>query len=105
MTPKKPRRARRASGRLHEKLVRNLDRLARLAPGGSPQRALVIDSPAVVEVRAVAKPCPLCGGAFRLEEHAAVEIDGVRLRVARIACTTCAIRRAIYFRLGEATVH
>ncbi len=91
-------RAQRQEQRRH---VRDLDRLARLAPGGAPDRPLPIDTPPLVDVMAVATPCPLCGGGFRLDEHAAETVDGVRLRVARVACTTCGIRRAIYFRLRE----
>jgi hypothetical protein len=96
------RSARRLRAREHEKLVRDLERLARLQPGGSPERPLVIDSAAVVELRAVAQPCPLCDGPLRLEEHAAVEIDGTRLRVASVACTQCGVRRSFYFHLAEA---
>jgi hypothetical protein len=99
------RRARRARARVHEKLVRDLERLARLEPGGSPERPLPIDSPAVIDVRAVAKPCPLCDGPLRLEDHGAAEIAGARLRVATVACTQCGTRRSLYFRLGESTVH
>ena len=96
---------RRARGRLHEKLVRDLERLARLQPGGSPERPIVIDSPAVVDIRAVAKPCPLCEGPLKLEEHAADEIDGTRLRIATVACTQCGLRRKLYFRLEEAVLN
>jgi hypothetical protein len=85
--------------------VRDLERLARIEPGGSPDRPLVIDSPAVVDIRAVAKPCPLCGGPLRLEEHAATEIGGTRLRVATVSCTQCGTRRSLYFRLDESTLH
>ena len=96
---------RRARGRLHEKLVRDLERLARLEPGGSPDRPIVIDSPAIVDIRAVAKPCPLCDGPLKLEEHAADEIDGTRLRIATVACTQCGVRRKLYFRLEEAVLN
>ena len=103
---KKPGRAvRRAWARTHDKLVRDLDRLARLEPGGSPERPVEISSPAVVDVLAVAKPCPLCGGSLALVEHAAEEIDGSRLRVARVTCTMCRARRAFYFRLNEPSLH
>jgi hypothetical protein len=85
---------------VHQKLVRDLDRLARLEPGGAPERPLMITSPAVVDLLAVAKPCPLCGGSLRLEEHAAAEIAGTRLRVAHVTCTTCRERRAFYYRLS-----
>jgi hypothetical protein len=80
-------------------LVRDLDRLARLEDGGSPERPIEIDSPAVVDIRAVSKPCPLCEGSLKLDEHAAVELDGERLRVASVTCTQCGAGRSIYFRL------
>jgi hypothetical protein len=102
---KRERTVRRARARTHEQLVRDLDRLARLAPGGAPERAIPIDSPAVVDVRAVAKPCPLCGGSLRLEAHAAEVVDGVRLRVATVACVQCGTQRAIWFRLASPTIH
>jgi hypothetical protein len=92
--------AKKASRRLVQRRhVRDLDRLARMVPGGSPERPVEIDTPAVVEVMAVAAPCPLCGGGLRLVEHAAETIDGVRLRVARLACTGCGVARAMYFKL------
>ena len=95
------RKGRRAQAREQEKLVRDLERLARLEPGGSPERPMVIESPAVVDIRAEAKPCPLCNGPLHLEEHTAVQIDGVRLRVAEVLCTLCGTRRSLYFRLSE----
>lgn len=82
-------------------LVRDLERLARLQPGGAPERPIEIDSPAVVDVMAIADPCPLCRGSLRLDEHAADTIAGRRLRVARVTCTTCEVERAVYFRLIE----
>jgi hypothetical protein len=96
----KRRSARRARAREHEKLVRDLERLAQLEPGGAAERPLVIDSPAEVEVIAAARPCPLCKGGLRVEEHAAETVDGVRLRIARVACVQCGVRRAFYFRLA-----
>jgi hypothetical protein len=97
--PPSPRAARRARARTHGKLVRDLERLAGLEQGGSPARPIPIDSPAAVEVAATARPCPLCQGSLRVEEHAAEVIDGARLRVARLFCTACGTRRARYFRL------
>ena len=79
--------------------MRDLDRLARLQPGGAPERPLVIESPALVEVVAGAVPCPLCGGTLRLDEHTAETVEGVRLRVAYLACTLCGTKRQRYFRL------
>ena len=81
--------------------VRDLDRLARRAPGGAPDRPIEVDSPPVIDVMAEARPCPLCEGRLRLVEHAAETIAGQRLRVARVTCTSCGIAREIYFRLPQ----
>ena len=82
--------------------VRDLERLARLAPGGAPDRPIDVDTPPLVDVMARAGDRARCArAAFRLEEHAAETIDGVRLRVARVTCTSCGIAREIYFRLRE----
>ncbi len=99
------RRQRRERERAQRQLVRDLERLARLEPGGAPDRPLPVDSPAVIELRAVARPCPLCAGPLRLEAHRAEVIDGVRLRVATVACIQCGVRRDIHFTLIEAAVH
>lgn len=97
MALKPPRKlSRRAAQRQH---VRDLDRLARLAPGGAPDRPIEVDTPAVVDVMAEARRCPLCDGSFQLSQHTADTIDGERLRVAHVKCTSCGIAREIYFRL------
>lgn len=98
-------KSRRERARERQKLVRELERLAALEPGGAPDRAIVVDTPAIVEPRAVAQPCPICEGSLKLEEHAATEIDGTRLRVATVACTSCGTRRHRYFRLAGPTLH
>ena len=97
---KRKRTLRRADDRAQEKLARDLDKLAAHAPGGSPERAIEIASPSEVEVHARSTPCPICRGELRLEEHAAETLAGVRVRVARVVCTVCRSRRAIYFRLA-----
>ncbi|MFN8545230.1 MAG: hypothetical protein U0807_13635 [Candidatus Binatia bacterium] len=86
--------------RAQAEIVQDLERLARLAPGGAPERPLPVASPAQVEAAAARQPCPLCDGNMRLEEHTAETVAGVRLRVARVICTSCAMRRAVYFRIG-----
>jgi hypothetical protein len=96
---------RRRGRRVHARLRRDLEQLAQLEPGGAPQRPLVIDSPVLVDARAVAKPCPFCGGAVRLDAHTAEVVDGVRLRVASVVCAPCGARRSVYFRLDDPTVH
>jgi hypothetical protein len=102
MPKRKPslRTARRTRGRVHEALVRDLERLARLAAGGTPERPLVIASPALVDPMVAGMGCPLCEGAFLLEEHAAETHGGDRLRVARVRCVECGTRREVFFRLA-----
>ncbi len=85
--------------------MRDLERLAQLAPGATPRQPLVVDSAAVVDVRAEATPCPLCGGPLRLEEHAAVIVGDTRMRVARMSCTMCGTPREIFFRIRAPIIH
>ncbi len=92
---------RRLAERARARLTRELERSARFAP----DRPLVIDSPVLVDLRAVAKPCLFCGGSLRLDAHTAEVIDGVRLRVAAVVCAQCGTRRAMYFRLHAPSVH
>jgi len=87
--------------REHARLVRDRERLARLQPGGAPERPLAVDSQPQVDVIAAATPCPLCDATLRLVEHAATTVAGVRLRIAHVACTRCGAARALYFRLVE----
>jgi hypothetical protein len=103
MGKRKPsaRTVRRARARLHDALVGDLERVARLAPGGAPDRPLGVESPTQVEPIAEGRPCPLCQGALRVEEHAAETHESVRLRVAHVRCTACGVARAFYFKLGN----
>ena len=97
---KRKRTVQRAGDRVQEKLSRDLEKLAREAPGGSPERAIVVTSPAEVEVHARGAPCPVCEGEVRVEEHTAETIGGARLRVVRVVCTLCRRPRALYFQLA-----
>lgn len=101
----RPRRERRRLSREQQKLVAKLERLTSLAPGGAPDRPLIADTPAIVDMKATADACPICGGTLKLEDHVAEEIDGVRLRVVSVDCTSCHTRRRRYFRLGSAALH
>ena len=107
MGKRKPsvRTAQREGARAHEDLVRDLERLASLAPGGAPERPIVVEAPTQVESLAEAAPCPLCEGAMHLVEHAAETHDGTRLRAAHLRCTSCGVARARYFRLGGFALH
>jgi hypothetical protein len=102
---KRKRTIRRAEDREHEKIRRDLEKLALLAPGGSADRAILVTSAAEIEVSVTAMPCPLCQGALRLEEHAAETVGGLRVRICRVVCSVCRARRAIYFRLAGAMLN
>jgi hypothetical protein len=95
-----PRAERRARDRDRAAIVRDLERLARAAPGGSPERPHEVASPAQVEPIASASRCPLCEERLRLDEHRAETIDGARLRVASMRCPQCGVARSLYFRLA-----
>ena len=90
-----------AAGRIRETWLASLaEDIARLH--GEKRDVIVVSSGAIALGRAVLK---LPKGPLKLEEHAAQEIDGIRLRVASVACTLCGVRRSIYFRLDEPMMH
>ena len=93
---------RRSRERAADKLARDRERLAYLEPGGDRARPLEVESASQVEPHALALPCLACDGPNRLEEHAAVTVNGDRLRVARLACPRCGTRRDVWFRIAPA---
>jgi hypothetical protein len=93
---------RRETIRRSAKLARDLERLARLSPGGAPDRPIELASASQVEVHARSMPCPICQGEVRVDEHVAETIEGARLRVAAVTCSICGASRRVYFRLGTA---
>jgi hypothetical protein len=97
---KRPRAQRRAQERDLGKMTRDIERLSLLEPGGAPERAIEITSPAEVEVFVRSAVCPRCRGSVRLDDHAAETHAGVRLRVAYVACSACGAKRRIYLRLA-----
>lgn len=96
---KRPRTERRERDRAAEKLADARERLAALEPGGAPARPLDVASASVIEPHAGSMPCARCGGGLRIEEHAAREVDGARLRLVSARCPSCGARRAIWFRI------
>ena len=84
-------------------LAEDVETLGRTAPGGTPERALEVPSTAVVEGRATALPCHVCGEiALKVEEHSAREVNGERLRVVRVSCTSCGAEREVFVRVVSA---
>lgn len=97
--PRTPReRTQRRAGRA---LAEAKERLFQLELGGTPARPIEVASASVIEPHALSMPCPRCDGTHDLVEHAAITVDGVRLREVRLACRQCGSRRAVYFRLRE----
>lgn len=84
--------------RLQAELER-LEEEARKRPGFAHDRPIDVLSPSVVEGKARAMACPLCGGALKVNDHAAETIGGQRLRLAYVTCIGCGSSRALYFRI------
>jgi hypothetical protein len=99
--PKSARAGRRAAARSEKKLADQRRRLAKLEPGGAPDRPMDVASASVVEARVEAVPCIFCGGRVRTTEHRAVTHGERRLRVAAVRCVRCGSDRTLYFRIGS----
>jgi hypothetical protein len=95
------RSARRERERDARKLVRDRERLAQLEPGGAPDRPVEVPASPVIAVRARSRPCPLCGGALRLDEETAERVGGRSLRAAHVTCVRCGVARRLWFRIGS----
>lgn len=94
---KRSRTERREAQRAAVKLAERRMKLAALEPGGAPERPIEVTSASAVEPHARGMPCAACGAdGVRVEEHAAV----TGLRVARVVCPRCGVRRDVFFRLG-----
>lgn len=91
---------RRQDERAAEKLADARERLALLEAGGVAARPLQVTSASQVEPHALALPCLRCDGAQRLDEHAAVTVNGERLRVARTTCARCGTPRETWYRIA-----
>lgn len=73
--------------------------------GCSPENPIVVETPAVVDQRARARPCPLCGGALRFEEQTAERHEGRLLRCTHLTCIDCGVPRRFWFRIGAPTMN
>jgi hypothetical protein len=101
MTKKKPARPdrteRRSRDRAARGLVHDIERLARLEPGGSQERPIDVVSSSVIEPRARSMRCPQCQGEYTLDDHQA---PAPGLRRVDVTCRICHVRRALWFRLA-----
>ena len=103
MTKKRPRTERREQERAAEKLAEARTKLARLEPGGAPDRPIEVTSASVIEVHATSLPCLVCGErSGRIDAHDAITHEGRGLRHVRLRCSRCGARRDLYFRIGTA---
>lgn len=94
---KRARTDRRRAERELAKLGDAREKLARLEPGGTPERPIDVESASVIEPRALALGCARCGGETRLEAHDAIS----GLRRVRARCKSCRHLREVWMRVGE----
>ncbi|MDQ3034400.1 MAG: hypothetical protein M3Y87_18475 [Myxococcota bacterium] len=73
------------------------EKLAKLSPGGAPERPIDVESASIVESRALALGCARCEGELKMEDHAAV----LGLRRVRARCKTCGATREVWLRIAE----
>ena len=95
--PKRSRTERREGERALRKEVKERERLAAAAPGGGRDRPIVVTTVSVIESLARSTPCVQCGGELELRDHAAPADEKGKLRVARMVCRLCHVRREIWF--------
>jgi ribosomal protein S27AE len=86
-------------------MVRERERLARLEPGGAPDRPIALVSASLVEVRARSMPCPICGSEVRVADHTAETLEGQALRLAHTRCPSCGYEGIVYFALRAPVVN
>jgi hypothetical protein len=85
-----------AHGRLAEVLGRS---------GFVPDDPLIVESAAVVEPRARAEPCPLCGGPLHVRAHEVDDAGPVRLRRLTMRCGDCGRLATLWAEIAAPTVH
>lgn len=94
------RETRREADRAVEKLFEAREKLAKLEPGGSPDRPIDAVSASVIEGQARSLGCVRgCEGETRIVDHEAKTLEGERLRVVRTDCARCGTKRTLYFRV------
>lgn len=92
---------RREADRDAKKALNDRLALARLEPGGAPERAIELVSASLVEPTARGIPCPACGATVRVQDHTAETIESRRLRVVRVDCARCGFVGSRYFTIAE----
>lgn len=95
----RPRTLRRAEERRLRKLIEERLELATLEPGGNAGRPLEVGSAAIVEARAAALGCAVCGGVLRSLSHDARTVNDVSLRWVLARCVDCETEREVWIRI------
>ncbi len=95
--PKRDRTVRREDARSTKKAIEERLALAKIEPGGAPDRAIVVSTAALVEPSARAIPCPVCGSSVRAMSHTAEVREGRRVRVVAVDCSRCGARVERFF--------
>jgi hypothetical protein len=95
----RPRKRRRERERALRKEVLQVERLARQLPGATAEDPIEIDAPAVAEIKAVATPCPQCGGELEVRGERADSTPRGVLRELSLACRRCHAPRHLWFRV------
>lgn len=89
-----------------EKELRERDELARLDEGGTPERAIALPSPSLVELRASSYPCHRCGGELTIAEHTILALAGGETRrKVRASCKSCGSARVLFFRIDTPLIN
>jgi len=87
--------------RVAERVERERERLAKLLPGGTPERPVLVTSASVIEPHATAAmACPQCGGTHRVDEHTRPIPS---LRRLDVTCRQCGVPRALWYRIAPET--
>ncbi len=90
---------RRRKQRAARQLANERERLARLEPGGAPERPLTVVSAAVVEEHARRLGCAQCTGPLTVDDHAVAKHDGELLRKVSTRCRMCRSERVVWLRI------
>jgi len=98
--PKRPRHERRQRQRKAVKDIRAREKLNRVAPGGSPSRAIEVSTPAVIAPLLRSIRCHQCDGELEPAEMTARSTDSGHRRLASTRCRRCHAPREIWFAIG-----
>ena len=96
--PKKKARRLTKAERAQRALRSDQETLARMEPGGTPERPLDVPSPSVVESRAIGLGCVYCEGEVKLRAHEAEKVGAQLLRRIETECGACGGTREVWVR-------